>query len=302
MRKSAVVSIPASSGNLGPGFDVLGAALTLRNEIKVRVLSRRPGPPSIRVRGEGERSLPRGPKNLVYKAFRIPFRAAGKRVPKVAIDCINRIPLSRGLGSSAAAALGGILAADRILDNPFGSEDVMSFASRLEGHPDNVAPALLGGVQGSGWVDGKIKAVSWPVPRVRAVVAVPDFKLSTKKARAALPSKIPLKDAVRNLSSVVLLERSFQKDLALMRHLLDDKWHEPYRARLIPGFRRVRDAALRAGAFGVVLSGAGPTILSLVRSARASRVASAMKKAFRSRGVRCRTFNLKIDVKGAVCR
>lgn len=213
---------------------------------------------------------------------------------------MNRIPLARGLGSSSAAYLSALLAANRLLSNRYTRDEILNFATKLEGHPDNVAPALLGGVKASGVFSGRVVTASLPVPALKMVVAIPAFELSTKKARAVLPKKIFLRDAVQNLSSVALLSHAFSNDVGLLGYLLNDRMHEPYRAKLIPGFKSVKQSALRAGACGVTLSGAGPTLLAFAPRGKSARIARAMHSAFARAGVRCETKELDIDKRGAI--
>ena len=302
MKKTIRVQVPASSGNIGPGFDVLGMALSFGNELKVRVLNSRPGPPLIRVFGEGQRSLPRNNRNVIYKAATAVSRRLKRPLPRMEILCLNRIPLARGLGSSAAAVLSGILAANRLFGNKLSSSEILTIATQFEGHPDNVAPALLGGIQASAQVRGRIVTNPLPVPDLDVVVAIPGFELSTKKARAVLPRKISMKDAVSNLSCVSLLPKAFRGEFGLLKDLLNDRYHEPYRSKLIPGFHDVKRASLKAGALGMTLSGAGPTLLSFVKRSKVSKVASAMHRAFQKKGVQSHIMQLKIEPKGALVR
>jgi homoserine kinase len=185
------------------------------------------------------------------------------------------------------------------LSNRYSVDEILNFASALEGHPDNVAPALFGGIRASGVFPGGVKSVPVPVPALKAVVAVPAFQLSTKKARAILPKSVPMKDAVKNLSAVALLTHAFRNDPSLLGTLLNDRLHEPYRARLIPGFYRVKASGLKAGALGVILSGAGPSMLAFAPQSAAARIAKAMRTAFTRAGVRSEAYIFDIDKKGA---
>ena len=301
MKRRVSVSVPATSGNIGPGFDVLGLAIDVRNEVVAEFL---PAGRSaeILVDGEGADAVPRDRSNIIFRGVERAFRAAGRRVPPLRLRCRNRIPLARGMGSSAAAYLSGLLAGNALLGDRFGRDRLLAWASAEDGHPDNAAPALFGGVRASAVLDGEVVSVPWPVPRLRLVLAIPDFELATKKARAVLPGRIPMKDAVANLSAVALLPWFLSKRPEDLKKILNDRWHEPYRARLIPGFHAVKGAALRAGACGMTLSGAGPTLLAFAAPRAAARVAKAMEKAFRSANVKCRTLVRNIDVKGAIVR
>ncbi|MCG3204124.1 MAG: Homoserine kinase [Elusimicrobia bacterium] len=299
MNRIVSVSVPASSGNIGPGFDVLGLALDYRNELHVRLIDQKKGSPLVRVVGEGENSLPTDERNVIYQTMAWLFRKAKKNLPRLDVVCVNRIPLARGLGSSSAAYLSALLAANRLLGDVFKPQEILQFATELEGHPDNVVSAFLGGVQASGVYGTRVVSAALPIPKLKTVVAIPTFELSTKKARKILPKNISLKDAVWNLSAVALLPLAFGGQEDLLAEILNDRWHEPYRAKLIPGFFQVKKAALSAGAKGVILSGAGPTMLSFVKPKDSRRVAQAMKWAFLRAGVTCKTMQLEIDKRGA---
>jgi homoserine kinase len=272
-------------------------ALDFHNELVVKVS--RDKSTSIHIVGEGALSLPRDRSNVIFKTMAWLFKKAQRPMPALELGCVNRIPLARGLGSSSAAFVSALVAANHLLNDRFSKEELLTFATELEGHPDNVAPALLGGVRASAVLNKHVVSVAWPAPKCGVVVAIPAFQLSTKKARAALPRKISMADAVWNLSAVTLLQTALTEDLSLLKPLLNDRWHEPYRAKLIPGFFKVKEAALTNGALGVILSGAGPTMLSFVANNRRSRVANAMKSTFARAGVESRVMSLAIDNRGA---
>lgn len=304
MSRSVIVKVPASSGNIGPGFDVLGLALNFYNELRVKELSRRPGDPVIIVQGEGEAFVSRRRNNIIYRSFARVFNAAGQKPPRVEMRCLNRIPLARGLGSSSAAIVSGLLAANQFLKRRYSTSQILDWATQIEGHPDNVAPALLGGVQASTVINGHVLTSQWKKPDLDVVVAVPHFQLETKKARAVLPEKISMVDAVHNLGAVAIMQEAFIYKTEWLKNVLNDCWHEPYRATLIPGFNSVKIQALRAGALGVTLSGAGPTILSFVPRKRsiADRVGNAMSTAFKQAHVHCDVRWLTINQKGSMVR
>jgi len=302
MKKQAFVSVPGSSGNIGPGFDVLGLALTLRNEMRVKILSPKSGKPIFHIEGEGADIFPKDDRNFIFRSAQVIFRKAGKKVPAMEFRCLNRIPPARGLGSSAAACLSGLLAANQILGNPFSKDEILILASDIEGHPDNVAPILLGGIRASGKFNGKIWSFKWPAPRARLVMAVPDFKLSTRTSRSVLPKKVPLEDAVFNMSAVCVMPDAFRSRLDLLKFIFNDRLHEPYRAKLVRGFHMVKRNALKAGAYGVTLSGSGPSILAFANPRYAGKIGKAMGKGFRSVGVKCRILNLSVDDKGAIVK
>jgi homoserine kinase len=298
---SVHVRVPASSANLGPGFDTLGLALGLHNEIEARESDR----VSVRIEGEGAAQLATGDRNVVVRAMRAAYEAAGRPWPGCAIACVNRIPLARGLGSSAAAWVGGLVAGNALLGSPLDRDAVLALAARAEGHPDNVAAALLGGLTVAyGGADGA-RALSLPVPEhLRWVVLVPDVSMSTAEARAILPPSVSRADAVFNVQRVALLMASLQAGRAdLLGAALDDRLHEPYRRRLFPWMAEVTAAAREAGALGCVLSGAGPSLLAVAAGeGDASIVGDAMEAALHAAGVKGVARSLAVDTSGAVSR
>lgn len=276
------VNVPATTANLGPGFDCLGMALSLWNGVR---LERTPQA-AIQVFGEGEERLSRGEDNLVYRAVASLFRKAGQEVPPLRLLCRNRIPLGRGLGSSAAAVVGGLVAANLLLEEPLSRDKLLTLAVKLEGHPDNVAPALLGGVQvvvRSG-EEVVTSSVSMP-PGLKAVVFIPERSLSTEEARRVLPREVSLEDAVRNIGRAALLVNALaQGKWELLRIATEDRLHQPYREKLIPEMRLLFRTALQAGALGVFLSGAGSSVLALTRD-RALTIAYEMANVADKKGV-----------------
>lgn len=291
------VRVPASSANLGPGFDALGLALALHNE----VTARESDGVSVTVDGEGAGTVPGGEDNVVARAVRAVYEAAGRPFPGCTLTCLNRIPLARGLGSSAAAWVGGLLAGNALLDSPLDRPALLTLAAQAEGHPDNVAAALYGGLTVSCPGPHGTTAVSLPVPRhLRWVVLIPDTTSATSEARAVLPATVPRSDAVFNVQRVALLLAGLQADRPeALRLALQDRLHEPYRLALFPWMPAVAAAARGAGALGCVLSGAGPSLLAVV-SGDAETVAVAMETALREAGLTGRARPLSVDGQGAV--
>ena len=294
---SVRVRIPASTANLGPGFDALGLALALHNE----VAAREDDATSVTVEGEGAGKVPTGEQNVVARAVRVAYETAGRRFPGCALTCLNRIPLARGLGSSAAAWVGGLLAGNALLGSPLDRAAVLTLAARAEGHPDNVAAALYGGLTVSCSGPDGTMAVSLPVPgHLRWVVLIPEITSATTEARAVLPQTVPRPDAVFNVQRVALLLASLQADRAdSLRLALEDRLHEPYRLALFPWMPDVAAAARGAGALGCVLSGAGPSLLAIV-AGDAGAVAGAMEAALRRAGIAGGARSLGVDGQGAV--
>ena len=262
MRDRVTVKVPATTANLGPGFDCLGMALDIWNSIQVEV-----GSPGFEVVGKGAETLPRGEENLVHESFCIPFSEAGQSVPSVSITCWNEIPLGRGLGSSSAAVVGGLVAGNEICDRPLTQERLLELAAGTEGHPDNVASALLGGCQIVVWEDGRLITSNVPIPEdLGAVVFIPNMTMPTDKARDLLPAKVARQDAVYNIGRVALLVRALSTgDLTHLAVATDDRLHQPARQTLFPAMKNIIKAALGVGALGVFLSGAGSSVLALTR-------------------------------------
>ena len=262
MLEHVTVKVPATSANMGPGFDCLGMALDIWNSVTVEV-----GSAGFVIRGEGEKELQPGPSNLIYRSFRLPFVESGRQVPKVSITCENEIPLGRGLGSSSAAVVGGLVAANEISGRPLDPEELLALAARTEGHPDNVSAALLGGCQIVVWDGSSLVTSAVPVPEdLLAVVFIPDTPMPTKQARSLLPAKIPREDAVYNIGRMGMLVRALATgDFTQLAVASDDRLHQPARQTIFPAMKNIFRAALAAGALGVFLSGAGSSVLALTR-------------------------------------
>ena len=293
------VTVPATSANLGPGFDALGLALALHNEVTaVEAEGVR-----VRIEGEGGRRLPRGADNVVARGVRLAYEAAGRHFRGCDLHCVNRVPTARGLGSSAAAWVGGLVAGNALLGAPLSREALLGLAARAEGHPDNVAAALYGGLTVSCADADTVTAVALPVPATLGwVVLIPAVTSATAEARAVLPPSVPLADAVFNVQRVALLLASLQAGrVDALGRALDDRLHQPYRLRLFPWMPDVVAAARAAGALGCVLSGAGPTLLAVVLGDSRG-VGGAMEAALRRAGIEGVARALAVDAEGTVAR
>jgi homoserine kinase len=294
------VRVPASTANLGAGFDALGLALGLYNEIEVE----RSGGHgmSLTIEGEGaERLQALGAQNLVARAVAGTLAHLGAPPAGVSVRVINRIPLSRGLGSSSAAVVGGVAGAAALAGVSLSAEELLDLCLPLEGHPDNITPALVGGLTVATLVEGKVRCVKLPVPDVlQAVAVIPDFRLSTAKARQALPPMVPRADAVFNVGRVALFLAGLQAGrLDLLREGVKDRLHQPYRAPFVAGMADVLAEGERAGALACFLSGAGPTLLALVAGDPGD-VGRRMAECWREKaGVTARAQALAIDREGA---
>ncbi|WP_127529695.1 homoserine kinase [Paenibacillus kobensis] len=259
-----VVKVPASTANLGPGFDVLGMALSLFAWIEMQEASET----SITMYGDQMSGVPADKSNLIYKVAQMVFEEAGVSVPELAISMYSDIPLTRGLGSSASAIVGALVAANTLIGSPLSDDRLFQLATKLEGHPDNVGASLFGGIVVSSW-DGECADYVRiePHPSLETLVAVPSFQLSTEKARHALPKTVDLTDAVFNIGRSSLLVAALGAGkLDLISKAMRDRLHQPYRAALIPGMTKILDQAAEHGALGAALSGAGPTLISFVDS------------------------------------
>lgn len=295
-RTSVTVRVPATTANLGAGYDCLGLALALHNEVTLS----RADLPSVEIEGEGADSLPRNGDHLVLRAVAAATGAAERELPPLALRQVNRIPLARGLGSSSAAIVGGIVAANELFGLGLSARQLLDLATQVEGHPDNVAPALLGGLTVCCSVENEVLVKRLEVaPGLACVVAIPDFEVATHQARRALPETVPHADAVFNLCRVGLsVAALISGEFALLGEAMRDRLHQPYRAPLVPGMDDAIAAALAAGAHGACLSGSGPTIAAFV-SAAGEEVGAAMEKAFARAGVRARVQLLALSAEGA---
>jgi homoserine kinase len=299
---SVCVTVPATTANLGPGFDCIGAALTLYNELK---FIREEVNPSqklvITVTGSESAKVATDESNLVYQAFVKFFQHIQQTPPAIKIDIKLGVPLARGLGSSATAIVGGLIGANTLAGEVLTPAQIMELAIEMEGHPDNVVPALLGGCRlaatsDKGW---EICDIPW-CKDVIPVVAIPDFELSTSEARQVLPSQVSRGDAIFNTAHLGLLLRGLETgNQNWLRAALQDKLHQPYRKDLINNYEAINAAALSAGAYGMVISGAGPTLLALTNTANSQAVATAMISEWENKGIKAQVQTLQIDNKGA---
>jgi homoserine kinase len=293
---------PASTSNLGPGFDCLGMALSLPLTVTA---ARIPDGFRILRRGEGSDLALDPHRDPVLHAFRHLCRAAHAPVPTVALTIRSAIPVARGLGSSAAAIVAGLTLANHWLGGRFDDDALLAEAIRLEGHPDNVAPSLRGGlILSFPRPGGRVEALKLRPPRgIGITLVVPAIRVGTKEARALLPKSISLHDAAANTArALALLTAIAQRRFDLLADALVDVYHVPHRARLIPSYEAVVHAGMRAGAHGVTISGSGPTLLALHAPGAGDRVGTAMVRAFARAGVSARALPGRIAARGASAR
>lgn len=303
---SVSVRVPGTTANLGPGFDCIGAALTIYNTFE---FSRLPASAEttlqVEVTGLEADRVATDESNLVYKAFLKLYQHLGQTPPPIKLAIALNVPLSRGLGSSATAIVGGLVGANALAGSLLSREQVMQLAIAIEGHPDNVVPALLGGCRLAAantdqtWT---ICDVSWH-PDIVPVVAIPNFDLPTAEARRVMPTEYSRTDAIFNIAHLGLLLRGLETAKPdWLSHALQDRIHHPYRQPLIHGYAAVEAAALEAGAYGLVISGAGPTLLALTPPEQTSAVALALSMAWSTQGIGVQTKVLELDHSGAIAQ
>jgi homoserine kinase len=269
--RKLTVEVPASSANLGAGYDCLGVALALTNKVELEVRGWSRGEIELTVEGEGRDELSADRENRFVRGLEAALTAARGELPAGVgwrIVMHNKIPLDRGLGSSAAATVAGIVAGNALLGEPLSTPEQLRLASDIEGHPDNAAAALLGGFTVSASTPEGVESIRFDAPRdLRAVLFIPELRLATEAMRRALPEQVPLADAVANLGAVALGVAGIATGrYELLRSLTVDRIHEQYRAAAYPQFPAMIEAAREAGALGACLSGAGSTILAFADS------------------------------------
>ena len=283
--RRVAVEVPATTANLGAGYDCLGMALALTNRVGLEVRTWSRGGIELSVEGEGAGELPADGRNRFVLGVEAAIREARGEVPDGAswrIEMVNRIPLARGLGSSAAATVGGLLAANALLGDVLSHADLLRLATAIEGHPDNAAAALLGGFVVSAAIGETVEAIRFEVPRgIRAVIFIPDLRLATSEMRRVLPARVPREDAVANLGRVAVGVAGIatgRRDV--LRFLTEDRLHEPYRAAAYPQLPRLVGDARAAGALGACLSGAGSAIIAFTDTvAGVARIEAAFRAA-----------------------
>ena len=302
---SVAIAVPATTANVGPGFDCLGAALTLYNSFTFSLLDSSPTPVVITATGTEADRVSTDTSNLAYQAFAKLYRQLGRSVPSVKIDIQLGVPLARGLGSSATAIAAGVMGANILAGSPLNLEAIVKLAVEIEGHPDNVVPALMGGCRlAATGVKGEwqICDIPWH-PSIAAIAAIPNFELSTAEARRVLPDSYSRADAIFNTAHLGLLIRGLETGNAdWLQAALHDRIHQPYRQALIPGYEVVQQVAIAAGAYGLVISGAGPTLLALAEVTQAEQVQAAIATAWKNQTIDAIVQVLQIDHQGAIAQ
>ncbi len=275
------IDIPATSANLGSGFDSLGIALTMYNRVWMEEYD------TLEIQSVDDTPIPTDESNLIYWAAKFLYHECGKALPGLRIRQENNIPMARGLGSSSACIVAGILGANRMLGTPFSQNDIIRIAAKIEGHPDNTSPAISGGLVASAMEGERVYSVSVPVSeKIRFAVMIPPFELKTEKARGLLPKTYSREDTVYNLSRSALMTASlFSGDLQNLRVAVQDRIHQPYRSGLIENFDNVFRMSYELGSLGTYVSGSGPTIISFVHADEAEAFAASCETHLAERGV-----------------
>jgi homoserine kinase len=296
-NKQATIIVPATSANLGPGFDCLGLALSLYQTVTFTTCPE----PGLTITAEGEdaHKIPTDASNLVWQSAELIFNRFGERPFGLHIHQRNEIPIGSGLGSSSSAVLAGLFGANALLGGPLSRAELLQTAADLEGHPDNVAPAVYGGLI-LGVQDGETLLIERiPVPPLRVVVVLPDFHLPTAEARAALPAQVSRQDAIFNAARLGLLVRALETaDYGKIRVAMQDRLHQPYRLPLVPGLAEAFAAAYAAGAAGVALSGAGPSLIAFAPDGHEG-IGAAITAVFAHHHLASRVWILAVDEEGS---
>ena len=269
------IKVPATSANMGPGFDCAGIALNLYNEIWVEEIES-----GVEISSKNNKPIPKGNKNLIYNTIKGFYEEEGMDLPGIRLIQEDNIPMTRGLGSSAACIVGGLLAANALSGKNYPIDKIAKMAAKLEGHPDNSNPALMGGMIISAVDEDDMRCVKVDVPKELVfAVMIPNFALSTAESRSVLPPVYSRKEAVFNSSRTGLLVASMMTgNIDNLRLAMDDIIHQPYRKKLIRGYDEIFDAAVRNGSKAEYLSGAGPTLMAVITEDNAENFEKEMKK------------------------
>ncbi len=288
------VRVPATSANMGPGFDSLGIALNLYNDFEFEETNE-----GLQFGGMPEEFC--NEENIIYKSMKFCFDKAGHEIKGLKISELKQdVPVSRGLGSSSTCIIGGLVGANAILNNKFSKSELLNFATEIEGHPDNVAPALLGGMVVSALDDNKVFFDKVKVHNgLKFVTIIPDFRLSTEKARNVLPKSLTMKDGVYNVARAgLMVSCMISGKFENIKIACKDAFHQNYRSKLINGFDKVYNKSYELGALGCYLSGAGPTIMTLIEDGD-MRFSNELKKYLKDENLNWDVLELALDNEGA---
>ncbi|MDA1021413.1 MAG: homoserine kinase [Cyanobacteria bacterium] len=296
------VKVPASTSNLGPGFDVIGLALNLYNQYQFKVLDKK-NSELVYSSNITESEIPYSKDNLVYRAFDYVFKKEQQETPSIQIHFEADIPTTGGFGSSSTAIIAGLMAANEILGNPYDQKKLLKIGTQLDGHPDNITPAIVGGLVVCIYADSQHRFVKLDWDQSLFFVAVtPDFKVPTANARSILPSHVEFQDAIFNIGySSLLVAALATKNTEVLKQCFKDRLHQHYRAQLVPGMQCVLDSGVEAGAIGTMLSGAGSTLIAVVDNQKtAETVALAMQSSWLQSSVKSQIRYLRAIEQGAV--
>ena len=296
------IRVPATTANLGPGFDCLGLALKLYLNLEIEEIEEGL---VVEYQGEGAEKFSAKKKEdtLIWKSAELVLKKIGREKfnKGLKIKAFNQIPITRGLGSSASAIIGGIVGAARFCNIDLTNQEMLELALSLEGHMDNIVPALIGGLTlafKTGQEEIKWTRIKTPLD-LRIVVAIPEFSLNTKEMRKVLPQKVALPEAIFNLSRSALLVNALQNsDWEVLAEAMEDRLHQPYRAPFIPGIEDMFSQIKKTGLAGAALSGSGPSVVSLTKKGREETISKIMKDAFLKAGITCRILVLEADLDG----
>lgn len=304
------VKVPASTSNLGPGFDCIGMALPIYNTITIEETVLPGTGIEINVLNDNETSdellmehMPMDENSIIYKAVELLYNSIGQTPSELKITVQSQIPIARGLGSSASVIVGGLLAANELLGHPADEVALLSIATEVEGHPDNVTPSIVGGlVLTSLEDDGSVvyRKLDWP-EEWQITVCIPDYELSTEISRSVLPKEVPLQDAVFNAKRMGMFIQAINtKDAELMKMALQDKLHQPYRMKLVPGLDKIMDNLKHEeNVLGCVLSGAGPAIVVISQKNNLEKIKSIIKDTWEEMNVKVNIMTLPVETRGA---
>ncbi len=302
------VKVPATTANIGPGFDCLGLALPVYNEITVEETVMPGSGVEINIIDENDiydvMSIPKDNNNLAYKAIELLYNFIGQTASDIKITIKTNIPVARGLGSSASVIVGGLVAANELLGRPADKAVLLSIASEVEGHPDNVTPAMFGGFcLSSIEEDGSVafSKIEWP-ENWKLTVLIPDYELDTRIARSVLPENVSLQDAAFNLRKCsMIIDAVYRKDSEMMKRALKDKLHQPYREKLINGYKELQELLNnKEDILGCVISGAGPTILVISENDGFEKIQNDVIQIFDDLNVNCDIRTYKIENEGTL--
>lgn len=304
------VKVPATTANIGPGFDCLGMALPIYNTITIEETVLPGTGVEINVISEDAavdelsiEHLALDENSLVYKAVELLYNSIGQTPSELKITIHSNIPIARGLGSSASVIVGGLLAANELLGKPADEAALLSIATEVEGHPDNITPAIVGGLVISSQEDDcriVYRKLNWP-QEWSITVCIPDYELSTDISRSVLPKEVPMKDAVFNAKRMAMFVDAINtKDAELMKLALQDRLHQPYRMKLVPGLEKIMENLKHEeNVLGCVLSGAGPSILIISQKNNLDKIHSIVKDTWTDLNVKAVIKTLDIELDGA---